>query len=365
MRGKKTLTSGQGPEANHFGENDRIIVAGASAGGVAALKALISSLPENFETPVFIVWHMPAEITGMLPKVLNGCSGLQAAHGTDDEPIKKRRIYIAPPDHHMLLEKGRVRISRGPKENRFRPAIDPLFRSAAAAYGNRVIGIVLTGGLDDGTAGLWSIKEHGGTAIIQNPEEAEAPSMPLHAIAAVKADHIGGIKEIAGLLQNITATPVKRSKEMSRDKNLVKKEIDAVLQETGSKTGITLFGEATQYACPECHGVLSAIKESGRVRYRCHTGHAYSQHALLAEINTNVEDSLWNALRGMGEAVMMLNSAGDRLAAANKPKEAAVYFKEAIAAEEKIQLLNELLKQHNPHKALIENEILYAANKNE
>jgi two-component system chemotaxis response regulator CheB len=167
-----------------------IVVIGASAGGVAALLALVKTLPADFPAPIFIVLHVAADSPGMLPQMLNSVSALEVRHPQDGEIVAAGIIYVAPPDHHLLLEDDRVLVTRGPKENRFRPSIDALFRSAAYTYGPRVIGVVLTGYLDDGTSGLWSVQRMGGLSIVQEPRDAEQPSMPTNALEFVAADYI-------------------------------------------------------------------------------------------------------------------------------------------------------------------------------
>lgn len=176
-------------------EGFRIIVIGASSGGLDAIKDLVSRLPKNLDAAVFIVWHMSPKVQGVLPDVLNRFENLYVTHGYDREPIVTGKIYVAPPDHHMLIERGRIRITKGPKENGFRPAVDPLFRSAAYIYGPRVVGIILSGALDDGTAGLWTVKHFGGTTIVQDPYEAEVRSMPDSALREVKVDHCVPVSE--------------------------------------------------------------------------------------------------------------------------------------------------------------------------
>jgi two-component system chemotaxis response regulator CheB len=210
-------------------EKRNIIVIGASTGGFEALKKLIRGLPPTIDASIFIVWHMSPDGHGILPHVLNGVNSLYAAHAQDMEPINSGRIYVAPPDHHLLLEKGRVRISRGPKENRFRPAIDPLFRSAAYHYKNRVIGIILSGGLDDGSAGLWAIKQFGGLAVVQDPADAEAPSMPEHALQAVEADHKVSVSEMPVLLADLVQEVVLEPNGRPNSSAIIKDEINIAM----------------------------------------------------------------------------------------------------------------------------------------
>jgi two-component system chemotaxis response regulator CheB len=163
-----------------------IIVIGTSAGGMETLIELFSRLPKKLAASIFVVCHISPYSSGVLPKVISRAGSLPAAHPTDREPIKPGQVYVAPPDHHLLIEDSVVRVTQGPKENRFRPAVDPLFRSAAYAYGPRVIGVILTGSLDDGTAGLWAVKERGGLAVVQDPDEALFDSMPLSALNNVQ-----------------------------------------------------------------------------------------------------------------------------------------------------------------------------------
>src|SRR3954465_11061022 len=177
-----------------------IVVVGASAGGMQALERRVAGLPADLPAAVFVVWHLAPGVRSVLPAVLNRAGPLPAAFPQDGDPIRPARIYIAPNDHHMLLERGYIRVTKGPKENRFRPAVDPLFRSAAYIYGPRTIGIVLSGALDDGSAGLWAIKLRGGTAIVQDPEDAQHRSMPLNALDNVEADYKLPVAEMGPFL---------------------------------------------------------------------------------------------------------------------------------------------------------------------
>jgi two-component system, chemotaxis family, protein-glutamate methylesterase/glutaminase len=328
-------------------ETRDIIVIGASAGGLEAIKQLVANLPANLEAAVFIVWHMAPDIKGILPHVLNKQKKLYAINATDREQIVTSRIYVAPPNRHLLIEKGQVRVTHGPKENGFRPAIDPLFRSAAYHHGPRVIGIILSGSLDDGTSGLWTIKKYGGLAIVQDPLEAEVPSMPEHAIQAVAVDHIVPVSEMAPLLEKLTteaALPL-NNPDMENKKK-IEKEIRIAIQDKAMEENIMLFGELTPYTCPECHGVLSAIKEGGRTRYRCHTGHAFSADGLMTFISKDIEQSLWNTIRSMEEGIILLNHMGDHFAEDNQPHLAAKYFKKANEIIDRSKLVRQAILNH-------------------
>jgi two-component system, chemotaxis family, protein-glutamate methylesterase/glutaminase len=317
-----------------------IIVIGASAGGFEAIKKIVSGLPADFDAALFIVWHMSADVRGILPEVLNKLGKLPAAHAVDMEPIENRHIYVAPPDRHLVLEKGVIRTTKGPKENRFRPAVDPLFRSAAYAYGARVIGVILSGGLDDGTAGLWAVKEHGGITIVQDPHDAEVPSMPQSALNAVSIDFKVPVDELAELLIMLSAEPlIDDGDENRNDKTEV--EIKIAMEEKPQKNNIIGFGELTPYTCPDCHGVLTSIREGDHIRFRCHTGHAFSASSLLAAISDGIEESLWSAVRNIRESAFLLNHMGDHFAEKNEPKLAAMYFKKAKDADARSEKVRE------------------------
>jgi two-component system chemotaxis response regulator CheB len=289
-----------------------IIVVGASVGGLEALRTIVGGLPKEFPASVFVVLHTSPEAPGVLANILDRAGSLPATNALDRERIQPGRIYVAPPDHHLIIEPNRIRLTRGPKENRFRPAVDPLFRSAAQVYGPRVIGVVLTGFLDDGTAGLWAVKRLGGTAIVQDPLEALAPSMPASAMQQVKVDYCLAVAEIAPQLVRLTETPIEEKGEYE-----VPKEMDIEIRIAGEETaldaGVLTLGEPSNYACPECHGVLLQLKEESRIRFRCHTGHAYSVDSLLADVTENVEDSLWNAIRSLEESVLLMRHMAEHL----------------------------------------------------
>jgi two-component system chemotaxis response regulator CheB len=290
-----------------------IVVIGASAGGIEAVRGIVGALPANFGGSVFVVVHTAANSPGVLASILSRGAMLPILIARDGERIAPGHVYVAAPDHHLMIEPGRMQLTRGPKENRFRPAVDPLFRSAAQTYGPRVVGIVLSGGLDDGTSGLSTVKKLGGTAIVQDPHEAWAPSMPQSALNHVQVDHILRIDEIAPTLVRLASTPADaREGEWSvpEDVNI---EIAIAKEDKAKEAGVLKLGEPSKYACPECHGVLLAVKDAIPPRFRCHTGHAYTLESLLSEMDEAIEDSLWNAIRALEERAMLMRQAADHL----------------------------------------------------
>jgi len=284
--------------------NRDIIVMGASAGGLSAFNRIIKELPEQLNAAVFIVWHLSPYSNSMLPEILNRGGRLTSKHPNDGEPIEPGKIYIAPPDHHLLLESDRIRLTKGPKENRFRPAIDPLFRSAAYSYGSRVVGVVLTGALDDGTAGLWAIKDRGGIAVVQDPAEAEQPSMPASALANVRVDHCLPLSEIPPLLVTLSQQAVgERRSPMPKDLEI---ETKIALGADAADLDVKQLGEVSEFTCPDCHGTLIKLTNDKLRRFRCHTGHSFGGASLLAELTDSVEQSLWIAIRAVEERIRLL-----------------------------------------------------------
>ncbi len=332
-----------------------IIVIGASAGGLTAFETIVSQLPSNFPAAVFIVWHISPDYPSLLPEILARSTPLRVKHASGKEPIRPGHIYIAPPDHHMLVEWGNVRLSRGPKENRFRPAIDVLFRSAALSYGERVIGVVLTGSLDDGAAGLYAIKERGGIAVVQDPFDALHPSMPKAAMKAVAVDHCVPIVEMGALLVNLVnkAIPVQEVNQVSEQMDI---EVGIAREDNGLDMGIMKLGEFSPYTCPECHGVLMQLKEGSLLRFRCHTGHAYSLNTLLAEVTQSIEESLWDGIRTIEASEMLMIHTAKHLREMNEHEAADLLLQKAEDAKRRGNLVRQ---------ALMSNEILSQDNVNE
>lgn len=272
-----------------------VVVIGASAGGVEAIAALLCEMPAKIPATFFVVSHVLPESGNHLVDTLNTRGPLPAKHAEDGEEFRHGFVYVAPPDRHLLVKRDHVRVTRGPRENRWRPAIDPLFRSAAVAHGPRVIGIVLTGMLDDGTAGLLAIKRCGGVAIVQDPDDAAFPEMPETALANVDVDHrlplIDMPPVVSGLItERMSAVAAPPPQDIV---------IEARIAETGySDEKITSeLGELTPLSCPECGGPLWERAEGKLSRYRCRVGHAYGTASLLSGQDEALESSMWAAIR--------------------------------------------------------------------
>jgi len=316
-----------------------IIVVGASAGGVESLTRMVHGFNRDLPASLFVVLHLPGDHKSFLPKILARADSLPAGHPNDGEPIGPGKIYVAPPDHHLLLMDGRVRLSRGPKENAVRPAVDVLFRSAARTYGPRVVGVVLSGLLDDGTAGLWTIKQRGGIAVVQDPDDAPWPDMPTNAMRHVEVDHRLAASSMSDLLTRLANEPAMERTAESLPPNL-DLEVDMAALKPKSAESI---GVPSPYACPDCHGVLNEIREGNIKRYRCRTGHAYSRLSLAEQQRTLVEDSLWTSLRAVEEYASLLRE----LIASDDHKSDSNEQRELKTAERHIEDLQSILADAN------------------
>jgi two-component system, chemotaxis family, protein-glutamate methylesterase/glutaminase len=257
-----------------------IIVIGSSAGGVRALTGLFSALPADLPAAIFVVLHTAPQNPSILTDLLDRAGPMQVITAEDGERIVPSRAYIAPPDRHLLLERGHMHLSAGPRENRARPAINPLFRSAAIAYGPRVIGVILTGLLDDGTLGLWEIKRRGGVSIVQEPRDAEYHQMPASAIRNVEVDYLIPLKEIAPRLVALAGQPVGPEAHESR---------------------FTMESEATGLTCPDCHGPLRRLRYGDVSELKCRVGHTYSPETAMLAHDEAEERILWSAVEMVEE----------------------------------------------------------------
>jgi two-component system chemotaxis response regulator CheB len=283
-----------------------LVVIGASAGGIEALQRLAADLPADLPAAVLVVIHMHAHGPNLLPAIVQNHSRLSVKSAEDDEPIRSGRIYLCVPGYHLLIEQGRIRLTRGPRENMARPSVDTLFRSAAYYGGRRVIGIVLTGNLDDGTAGLWAIKDRGGIAMVQSPEEAEFPSMPRSAIRQVKVDQILSLSQMGKRIVELTQETITSQDDPAMRDEKLETEVDIALEANALKRGVKELGSASFYTCPECHGSMVEIREGNVRRFRCHTGHGFTEQALADHAPAAIEETMWSALAQLEEHLSLL-----------------------------------------------------------
>jgi len=308
-----------------------IVVIGTSAGGLEALDELIGRLPTDLNAAIFIVQHMAPHNSGEpLLRRLSRHQAFQPKLAEHGERIKAGRIYIAPPDSHLLVKPTKMLVTRGARENRHRPGIDPLFRSAAVAHRARVIGIVLTGMLDDGTAGLVAIKECGGVTVVQDPRDAAYSGMPISALDNADVDFCVSLADMGSLVTRLVSERPGKSRTVPKNVRIEAAIAERVLSDVSEVNGL---GDQVPYNCPGCGGVLWEMKTPGEKRYRCHTGHSYTGPTLLASQSEKIEEMLWISLRMFEERKNLLmgmrkdaRTAALRRSAAMRAKETQGYI---------------------------------------
>ena len=320
-----------------------IIAIGASAGGLTALKRLFGAMPMGCAPTVFVVLHITPNTRSILPQLLERIGWLPAFHPVDGEPIRPGHIHVAPPDHHLLLHRDRVLIRRGPRENRTRPAVDPLFRSAGVAFGSRVVGVVLSGTLDDGTSGLWAIRRCGGLGIVQDPDDAEWPGMPQSAIDRGEADHVLPLDQMPALLSQFAAEPAPPSPpvplDVATEARIAEQEFTTVSDDTKA------VGRPTTLSCPECGGGLSEIHDGPVLRFRCQVGHAYSPDTMEAAQAETMEKALWVALRTHEDRVELFRRRADHARERGQTLIAANWDSQMQEAKKNAELLRVVLSR--------------------
>jgi two-component system, chemotaxis family, protein-glutamate methylesterase/glutaminase len=331
------------PEPESSGHD--VVVIGASAGGVEALGTVVAGLPADLPAAVFVVLHIPASGTSVLPAILGRRGDLPAAHAVDEEPIRNGRVYVAPPDHHLLVQPNAVRVIRGPKENGYRPAIDPLFRVAAHTFGPRVTGVVLSGVLDDGTAGLAAIKAHGGRTLVQEPKTALYPMMPESAIESVAPDEVLPPRELADAIVTAAHEAV-APVAVPADDVLAEEEF---IQIDRGASEHPQAGHPSGFTCPECNGALWESSQNGVTLFRCRTGHGFSVESLIASQSTSVEAGMWSALRALEERAALARRTASRLRGSGRRQSAARFERQADEAVEQAFVIRKALDEIVPH----------------
>lgn len=283
----------------------RVIGIGASAGGVEALKRLITELPADLDAAICIVLHIPPTGRSLLAPILDRNSALTIVVAEDGAPLRPGTVYVAPADRHLLVRADHVELSRGPKENGVRPAADPLFRSIARSWGSRGVAVVLSGALDDGAAGAVAISLSGGSVLVQDPADALVPGMPSATIGADSPEDVLPLDELPEALRRLAAAPVPPPREEAP----VHSDPDPT---EALQAPIRPAGPATGFTCPECSGALWEVSEGELVRYRCRVGHAYSEDTMVEAQGNAMEAALWAALEALEERSELLQRIASR-----------------------------------------------------
>jgi two-component system chemotaxis response regulator CheB len=321
-----------------------LVVVGASAGGVEALREMVAGLPADLPAAVLVVLHVPSYGGSVLPAILGRAGPLPARHCGDTERLRPGTILVAPPDHHLVVRDGRALLTRGPRENGHRPAIDVLFRTAARAAGRRVIGVVMSGVLDDGTAGLSAIEARGGVAVVQDPADALYPTMPASALAHLDDAHVAAAADLGPLIAQLCAAEIPDADV--GDDPLLEYEAEMAMMSDEAMDFDDKPGRPSGFSCPDCNGVLWEIHDGELVRYRCRVGHAWSAESLLGEQAEQLDSALWMALRGLEEKAALARTLGNRAQERNNPHSAKRFEEQAEEATRAASLIRSMLEEH-------------------
>lgn len=314
-------------------------VVGASAGGVEALRQLVAELPPDYTGALLVVLHVAPMGTSVLPQILSRAGDVPAAHAVDGETIEAGHIYVAPPDRHLLVTDGRLALDRGPRINGYRPAIDSLFRTAATAWGARAVGAVLSGVLDDGTAGLLEIKRCGGTALVQDPDDALYSGMPKSAIEFVRPHLVASASDIGRRIAELASRPPEPPEEV------VYMPQDTLVEVDRGSSDDPQPGVPTGLTCPECNGGIWEHVVDGLPRYACRVGHEYGPEAFNSEQGLRVEAALWTALRALEERAALHRRIATRQQAHGNTRAAEQYNNRADQSVQNAVVLRELIQR--------------------
>jgi len=323
-----------------------VVVIGGSAGSLDPLTTIVEGLPTGLKASVLVVMHMRAGPDGMLPDILRRATPLPVRFAAHAERLKLGHVYVAPPDRHLIVADGALRLVHGPRENGFRPAIDPLFRTAARDLGPRVVGVILSGALSDGAYGLSLIKQHGGVAIVQDPEEARVDSMPMKALSTVDADYVLPAVQIAAAVTRVIAERLEKARANGDHRMPTPNgELEPQLPSENTKVAEmeNRFGPASSLTCPGCGGALWEVQEGNIVRYQCHTGHQFAPDVLDGEQRDAVDSALWSAVRVLEEHAELKKRMAERAADSGMAAISAGFSEGAREAHSHAQRIRSLL----------------------
>ncbi len=322
--------------------NRDIVAIGTSAGGVEALLFLAARLPRELPASVLVTIHLPSQFRSSLDLILNRAGPLPAAFVAQGDRLERGRIYIAPPARHLLLDGNRLSLGMGPRENNARPSIDPMLRSAGVCCGSRSIGVVLTGGLGDGAGGLWALKQCGGVAVVQDPDDAAYPEMPQTALARSNVDWVSPLADMPALLERLVHEPAGEQVQVPEH---IKFEVEIARTGHSSMDQMDRIGRRSVLTCPDCHGTMWEIDEGELTRYRCHIGHAYTADPMSPALDESIRRALGSGLRALEERVVLVQGIADRATRRGQKALAASWTRKAREFEREAETVRESIRR--------------------
>jgi two-component system, chemotaxis family, protein-glutamate methylesterase/glutaminase len=317
-----------------------IVVVGASAGGIEALGTVLGGLAPDYDGVIFVVLHIPARGGRALTSILARASPIPVSTAIDREPMRGGNVYVCVADQHLLVGNGHVHVRHGPKENGHRPAVDPLFRSAARYYGPRVVGVILSGTLSDGTAGLHMVRSHGGVAVVQDPSDSLHDGMPTRALRDVGAEHVVPAADIGPLLSSLSHEEAEL--RVTAPSETMQEEVARL--EGGTSSAAERPGCRSQWPCPDCDSVLRGVDDGEPLRFRCLVGHTWSAESLLYQQRDAVEAALWVALRSLEDRVALAEAMAREAETSGKPMSASRFRSDLEMMVESIDILRRLVE---------------------
>ena len=323
--------------------DSRIVALGASAGGVEALSQLVAALPSDLAASVLVVLHVSPDLPSHLPQILERSGDLPARHAADGAELRNGQILVAPPDRHMSVHDGVVRVWNGSKENRQRPSIDVTLRSVAVACGPRAIGVVLSGALDDGVAGMEAIVRSGGHALVQVPAQARHPYLPQNVIDAVPQAEVLTLEAMAQRIVSLVAEPVEADAALF-DEGVAMGRLELKISaQMGTGEEMNRLGMLSGLTCPECGGAITQVQDTAQLRYRCHTGHGFTATSLFMEQSEQSEKLLWQALQLLRENAQTTRFLIDHMRKLGQTQQARDYRAHLDKVEESIDQLHRMV----------------------